>query len=130
MVVHFQNFRIFQGLDKKIGWGRQVCAYFMNLSDKIRPVTGKTTKGSKFFTKPTKSGSFEMPIHFIRIQIFNYLFNNIETLVTIYILNYFKNRSTNVSAESFNAKIKTFRSQLEGVKNIQFFLYRLTTIFM
>lgn len=45
------------------------------------------------------------------------------------ILNYFYNRSTNASAESFNAKIKAFRSQFRGVKNIEFFLFRLTTIF-
>jgi transposase len=45
------------------------------------------------------------------------------------ILNYFKNRSTNVSAESFNAKIKAFRSQFKGVKNMKFFLYRLTKLF-
>lgn len=45
------------------------------------------------------------------------------------ILNYFKNRSTNASAESFNAKIKAFRSQFRGVKNIEFFLFRLTNIF-
>jgi len=45
------------------------------------------------------------------------------------ILNYFNNRSTNASAESFNAKIKAFRSQFRGVKNIEFFLYRLTQIY-
>lgn len=45
------------------------------------------------------------------------------------ILNYFINRSTNASAESFNAKIKAFRAQFRGVKNVEFFLYRLTTIF-
>ncbi len=45
------------------------------------------------------------------------------------ILNYFTNRSTNASAESFNAKIKAFRSQFRGVKNIEFFLFRLTRIF-
>jgi len=45
------------------------------------------------------------------------------------ILNYFINRSTNASAESFNAKIKAFRTQFRGVKNIEFFLYRLTNIF-
>ncbi len=45
------------------------------------------------------------------------------------ILNYFKNRSTNASAESFNAKIKAFRSQLRGVKNKDFFLFRLTKIY-
>lgn len=45
------------------------------------------------------------------------------------ILNYFTNRSTNDSAESFNAKKKALRSQFRGVKNIEFFLFRLTTIF-
>ena len=45
------------------------------------------------------------------------------------ILNYFKNRSTNASAESFNAKIKAFRAQFRGVRNIEFFLYRLTKIY-
>jgi transposase len=35
------------------------------------------------------------------------------------ILNYFDNRSTNASAESFNAKIKAFRSQFRG-SNINF----------
>lgn len=45
------------------------------------------------------------------------------------ILNYFDNRSTNAAAESFNAKIKAFRAQFRGVRNIEFFLYRLTQIF-
>jgi len=45
------------------------------------------------------------------------------------ILNYFDNRSTNASAESFNAKIKAFRSQFRGVRNIDFFLFRLTELY-
>jgi transposase len=45
------------------------------------------------------------------------------------IINYFDNRSTNASAESFNAKIKAFRSQFRGVRNIEFFLFRLTNIY-
>jgi len=45
------------------------------------------------------------------------------------ILNYFDNRSTNASAESFNAKIKAFRAQFRGVRNVEFFLFRLTNIF-
>jgi len=45
------------------------------------------------------------------------------------ILNYFDRRSTNASAESFNAKIKAFRSQFRGVKNIEFFLFRLTQLY-
>ena len=42
----------------------------------------------------------------------------------ISILNFFNNRSTNASAESFNAKIKAFRAQFRGVSNIEFFLFR------
>jgi transposase len=45
------------------------------------------------------------------------------------ILNYFNHRSTNASAESFNAKIKAFRSQFRGVKCIEFFLFRLTKLY-
>jgi len=59
-------------------------------------------------------------------------FNTIANTITINyksILNYFINRSTNASAESFNAKIKAFRAQFRGVKNVEFFLFRLTTIF-
>jgi transposase len=59
-------------------------------------------------------------------------FNTISrTIMNHYktILNYFDNRSTNASAESFNAKIKAFRSQFRGVRNVEFFLYRLTNIY-
>jgi transposase len=45
------------------------------------------------------------------------------------ILNYFENRSTNAAAESFNAKIKAFRARFRGVKNVEFFLFRLTNIY-
>lgn len=45
------------------------------------------------------------------------------------ILNFFVNRSTNASAESFNAKIKAFRSSLRGVIDVKFFLFRLTNIY-
>lgn len=45
------------------------------------------------------------------------------------IINFFDNRSTNASAESFNAKIKDFRRTFRGVKDIKFFLFRLQNIF-
>lgn len=45
------------------------------------------------------------------------------------IINYFENRLTNASAESFNAKIKAFRTQFRGVGDIKFFMYRLTTLY-
>lgn len=45
------------------------------------------------------------------------------------ILNYFYDRSTNASAESFNAKIKTFRGLVRGVTDKKFFLYRIAMIY-
>ena len=59
-------------------------------------------------------------------------FNTIARSIQIHyktILNYFNNRSTNASAESFNAKIKAFRAQFRGVRDVPFFLFRLTKIF-
>lgn len=59
-------------------------------------------------------------------------FNTVAKSIEIHyvtILNYFDNRSTNASAESFNAKIKAFRAQFRGVRNIEFFLYRLTQLY-
>ena len=50
--------------------------------------------------------------------------NNYGTIVK-----YFDNRSTNALAESFNAKIKVFRSQFRGVRDIPFFLYRLEKLY-
>ena len=45
------------------------------------------------------------------------------------IVNYFEDRLTNASAESFNAKIKAFRTQFRGVGDIRFFMYRLATLY-
>jgi transposase len=45
------------------------------------------------------------------------------------ILNFFNNRSTNASAESFNAKIKAFRATSRGVRDTTFFLFRLAKIY-
>jgi transposase len=59
-------------------------------------------------------------------------FNTIAaTIYTHYpeILNYFDNRSTNASAESFNAKLKSFRSALRGVSDNAFFLFRVAKIY-
>lgn len=55
----------------------------------------------------------------------------IQTMQNNYatITNYFENRSTNASAESFNAKVKAFRNQFRGVADIPFFIFRLATIF-
>ena len=41
------------------------------------------------------------------------------------ILNYFDNRSTNASTESFNVKIKDFKAQFRGTRNIELLLQTL-----
>lgn len=45
------------------------------------------------------------------------------------ILNYFDKRHTNASAESFNAKIKSLRAQFRGVRNVEFFMFRMMKIY-
>jgi len=96
-----------------------------NLTQELRTIFEKTTdkvigfaKLAKWHEKVSQSG-FKS-------------FNTISrTIMNHYqaILNYFDNRSTNASAESFNAKIKAFRAQFRGVRNVEFFLFRLTNIY-
>jgi transposase len=45
------------------------------------------------------------------------------------ILNYFTDRSTNASAESFNAKLKSFRSVVRGVRDRAFHLFRVAKLY-
>jgi transposase len=59
---------------------------------------------------------------------FGIIANTIKTNYST-ILNYFNNRSTNASAESFNAKIKALRRQFRGVRNTEAFLFRLSKIY-
>ncbi|MFP4019122.1 MAG: ISL3 family transposase [Bacteroidales bacterium] len=59
-------------------------------------------------------------------------FNTISA--TIYshypeILNFFDNRSTNASAESFNSKLKAFRAALRGINDTSYFFYRVAKIY-
>lgn len=54
-----------------------------------------------------------------------------RTIQTHYlnIINFFDRRSTNAASESFNAKIKAFRTQFRGVRDKAFFLFRLTKLY-
>lgn len=96
-----------------------------NLTHSLRMIFSKTkikgvayTKLAKWFNDITDSG-----------------FKSFNTIsATIYshypdILNFFDNRSTNASAESFNAKIKAFRATQRGVVDIPFFLFRIAKIY-
>ncbi|CAL2088080.1 transposase [Tenacibaculum sp. 190524A02b] len=66
-----------------------------------------------------------------------YSFNRGNIVLCLYwkydpgsILNYFDNRSTNVLVEWFNAKIKAFRARFRDLRNVEFFLYKLTQVFV
>lgn len=87
-----------------------------------------------FNTKCSKGEALTKLAHWYNeVERLNCKFFNsvIQTMQNNYatITNYFENRSTNASAESFNAKVKAFRNQFRGVKDIPFFVHRLKTIF-
>ena len=64
----------------------------------------------------------------LNLKFFNSVINTMQNNYGT-ICNYFDNRSTNASAESFNAKVKAFRAQFRGVRDIPFFIFRLTKLF-
>jgi len=95
------------------------------LTHQLRLIFSKTkdkgvayTKLAKWYNDVTESGfkSFNT----ISATIYSHYIN---------ILNFFDNRSTNASAESFNAKLKNFRAVMRGVADVDFFLYRVAKIY-
>jgi transposase len=97
-----------------------------NLSADLRNVFNKTkdkvyalAKLAKWHEKVRQAG----------FKTFNTVSRTVENHYET-ILNYFNNRSTNASAESFKrgvapSKIKAFRSQFRGVRNVEYYLFRL-----
>jgi len=107
-------FQIYPDLKKAYDLSQNLSWIFENTKDK----TVGLSRLARWYEKVRQSG-FKS-------------FNSIARTMSIHyqnILNYFDNRSTNASAESFNAKIKAFRAQFRGVRNIPFFLFRLSNIF-
>lgn len=94
------------------------CRELGSIYEKTKTKEGALMKLAQWYNKVEQSGFKSFNTIARTVQ------NNYQT-----ILNYFDNRSTNASAESFNAKIKAFRSQFRGVRNIPFFLYRLSKIY-
>lgn len=96
-----------------------------SLTHSLRLIFSKTKEKGVAFTKLAKwyndvSDSDFKSFNTIAATIYSHY---------IEILNFFDRRSTNASAESFNAKIKAFRASQRGVRDISFFLYRLTKIY-
>ena len=64
----------------------------------------------------------------LEINVFNTAVNSLKYHLET-ILNFFNNRNTNASAESFNSKIKLFRANQRGVVDVKFFMFRLEKLF-
>ena len=62
------------------------------------------------------------------LNLFTTVINSIESHKET-ILNFFTNRTTNALAECFNSKLKTFRTTFRGVRDLEFFLYRVSVIY-
>ena len=95
------------------------------LSQKLRNIYNNNTDKSVAITK---LAHWYNDVENLGIKSFNTIMNTIKINYDS-ILNYFERRSTNASAESFNAKIKAFRNQFRGVRKVDFFLFRLTKLF-
>ena len=96
-----------------------------NLTHSLRLIFSKTkTKEAAY----TKLAQWYKDVNESNFKSFNTIS---ATIYSHYkeILNFFENRSTNASAESFNAKIKAFRATQRGVRDIPFFLFRLAKIY-
>lgn len=107
-------FKLYPDIHKAYKLAQNLSWIFEHTTDKIYGYT----RLAKWHEKVAQSGfkSFN--------TISRTIMNHYQT-----ILNYFDNRSTNAAAESFNAKIKAFRAQFRGVRNVEFFLFRLSQIY-
>jgi transposase len=86
------------------------------------------------FSKNTIKGAARLSLARWYNEVDDAKFKSFNTIAaTVYehheeILNFFINRSTNASTESFNAKIKSFRVSLRGVTDMKFFLFRVSKV--
>lgn len=107
-------FRLYPTLETAYYLSRKLSYIFSNTKDKGIALT----RLARWYEAVERSG----------IKAFGTVSRSIQNHY-LTILNYFDNRSTNASAESFNAKIKALRTQFRGVRNISFFMYRLSKIY-
>ncbi|MBP5332902.1 MAG: transposase [Bacteroidales bacterium] len=96
-----------------------------DLTDELRRIFSNTPRRSLGATRLAKWYASVENSGFDSFKVIAATFFDHETEI----LNFFDNRSTNASAESFNCKIKNFRAQLRGVSDINYFLFRLQNIY-
>lgn len=107
-------FERYPGLEQAYNLAMQLGGIFHHVRDKGVAFT----RLAQWYDRVEKSG----------FESFRTVSNSIQAHY-LNILNYFENRGTNASAESFNAKIKAFRSAFRGVRSVTFFMFRLANIY-
>lgn len=114
---------------------RKRASVLFKLYPDIKKAFGLVHRLRMIYSKSKSSGSARLKLALWYNQVTESEFKAFNSLsASIYahserILNFFNNRSTNASAESFNAKLKAFRSQFRGVTDICFFLFRVYKIY-
>lgn len=98
--------------------GYQLSMMFRNIYETAKNPKDATERLEKWYEKIEKYGydAFVTAAHSIQ--------SHQETILAFFI-----NRQTNALAESFNSKIKAFRATFRGVRDIKFFLFRVSLIF-
>ena len=95
------------------------------LAHSLRIIYSKTKDKAIAFTK---LAHWYKEVEEAGFKSFNTIVNTIQSHYQN-ILNFFDHRSTNASAESFNAKLKAFRRTQRGVSDMNFFLFRVAMIY-
>ena len=129
------RYLLFKSAEKWTERQKQRAKILFELYPDIKKAYGLAHSLRMIFSKTSVKDAARLSLARWYNQVADSEFKSFNTIAaTIYehyeeILNFFVNRSTNASAESFNAKIKEFRANLRGVVDVEFFLYRLTKIY-
>jgi transposase len=129
------RYLLFKSADKWTEKQKQRAKLLFDLYPDIKKAYSITHSMRMIFSKNTIKDAARLSLARWYNQVAESDFKSFNTIAaTVYehydeILNFFINRSTNASAESFNAKIKAFRASLRGVTDIKFFLFRLSNIY-
>ena len=129
------RYLLFKSPDKWTEKQRQRAKILFNEYPDINKSYSLTRSLKMIFNKNTMKDAARLSLAKWYNQVAESEFKSFNTIAaTVYehydeILNFFINRSTNASAESFNAKIKAFRTSLRGVTDSNFFFFRLAKIY-
>ncbi|MCL2728034.1 MAG: transposase [Bacteroidales bacterium] len=129
------RYLLFKSADKWTNKQKLRAKLLFDLYPDIKKAYSLTHSLRMIFSKNTVKDAARLSLARWYNQVNDSGFKSFNTIsATIYehydeILNFFINRSTNASAEAFNAKIKAFRASLRGVSDMKFFLFRLSKIY-